>query len=69
MLYTPSYGYSQLKMEILEFTSKGGGGPFDVIGGPFVVLEILKKNSRFWNIFGNFEFVENFENYELKFPK
>ena len=24
----------------------GGGGPIDVIGGPFVVLEILEKNSR-----------------------
>ena len=27
MLYTPSYGNSQLKMEILEFTSKEGATP------------------------------------------
>ena len=45
MLYTPSSGNSQLKMEILEFTSK------DVIGGPFVVLEILETNWKFWNFF------------------
>ena len=32
MLYTPCYGNSQLKMEILEFTIlKGGGGLFDLI--------------------------------------
>ena len=27
MLYTPSYGNSQLKMEILEFTSKEAAAP------------------------------------------
>ena len=39
--------------------------PFDVIGGPFVVLEILEKILYFGIFFRNFEFFENFENYEL----
>ena len=33
---------------------QGGGSPFDVSYGPFVVLEILEKNSRFWNFFPKF---------------
>ena len=37
------------KNENFIIGQKGGGGPFDVMGGPFVVLEILEKNSRFWN--------------------
>ena len=30
------------------------GGPFDVSGGPSVVLEILRKKSKFWNFFPKF---------------
>ena len=51
------------KNENFVIVEQGGGGPFDVSGGPFVVLEILEKNSRFWNFFP--KFFEKFENYEL----
>ena len=48
MLYTPSYGNSQLKMEILEFTSKEAAAPLMSLAAPLW----------FWKFF------ENFENYE-----
>ena len=31
------------KNENFVIVEQGGGGPFDVSGGPFVVLEILEK--------------------------
>ena len=45
MLYTPSYGNSQLKMEILEFTSKEAAAPLN-----FEKLRIMisKVGSKFW---------------------
>ena len=43
-----------IKNENFVIVEQGGGGPFDVSGGPFVVLEILEKNSRFWNFFPKF---------------
>ena len=54
-----------IKDETFVIGLQGGGSPFDVSDGPFVVLEILEKHSRFWNFFHNFEKLENFENYEL----
>ena len=38
-------------------------------GGPFVVLEIWEKNSEFGSFFPKFWKFENFQNFELKFPK
>ena len=35
MLYTPSYGNSQLKMEILEFTSKEAAAPLMSLAAPY----------------------------------
>ena len=43
-----------IKNENFVIVEQGGGGPFDVSGGPFVVLEILEKYSRFWNFFPKF---------------
>ena len=40
-----------IKNENFVIVEQGGGGPFDVSGGPFVVLEILEKNSEFGNFF------------------
>ena len=55
-----------IKNENSVIVERGGGGPFDVSGGPFVVLEILEKKILDFGIFfRNFEFFENFENYEL----
>ena len=58
MLYTPSYGNSQLKMEILEFTSKEAAAPL-------WFWNFWEKNLDFGIFFRNFDFFENFENYEL----
>ena len=58
-----------IKNENFVIVEQGGGGPFDVSGGPFVVLEILEKNSEFGNFFPKFWKFENFQNFELKFPK
>ena len=57
------------KNENFVIVEQGGGGPFDVSGGPFVVLEILEKNSEFGNFFPKFWKFEKFQNFELKFPK
>ena len=43
-----------IKNENFVIVEQGGGGPFGVSGGPFAVLEILEKNSRFWNFFSEF---------------
>ena len=43
-----------IKNEKFVIVEQGGGGPFDVSGGPFVVLEILEKNSEFGNFFPKF---------------
>ena len=54
MLYTPSYGNSQLKMEIFEFTSKEATAPLMSLAAPLWFWKFWGKNSKFWN----------FENYE-----
>ena len=54
MLYTPSYGNSQLKMEILEFTSKEAAAPLMSVAAPLWFWKFWKKNSRFWNFFPKF---------------
>ena len=43
-----------IKNENFVIVEQGGGGPFDVSGGPFAVLEILEKNSEFGNFFPKF---------------
>ena len=65
MLYTPSYGNSQLKMEILEFTSKEAAAPLMLVAAPLWFWKFWKKILDFEIFFWNFEFFENFENYEL----
>ena len=65
MLYTPSYGDSQLKMEILEFTSKEAAAPLMSLAAPFWFWKFWKKTLDIGIFFRNFEFFENFEKYEL----
>ena len=43
-----------IKYENFVIVEQGGGGPFDVSGGPIVFLEILKKKSEFGNFFPKF---------------
>ena len=69
MLYTPSYGNSQLKMEILEFTSKEAAAPLMSLAAPVWFWKFWEKNSEFGNFFPKFWNFENFQNFELKFPK
>ena len=69
MLYTPSYGNSQLKMEILEFTSKEAAAPLMSLAAPLWFWKFREKNSEFGNFFPKFWKFENFQNFELKFPK
>ena len=69
MLYTPSYGNSQLKMEILEFTSKEAAAPLMSLAAPLWYWKFWKKILDLGNFFRNFENHENFENFDLKFPK
>ena len=54
-----------IKNENFVIVEQGGGGPFDVSGGPFVVLENLEKNLDFGIFFRNFK---NNENFELIYP-
>ena len=65
MLYTPIYGNYQLKMEILEFTSKKAAAPLMSLAAPLWLRKFWKKILDFGIFFRNFEFFENFENYEL----
>ena len=55
-----------IKNENFVIVEQGGGGPFDVGGGPFVDLEILEKNLNLGIFFQNFV---NFQNFEIKFQK
>ena len=57
MLYTPSYGNSQLKMEILEFTSKEAAAPLMSLAAPLWFWKFWKKILDFGIFFRNFEFV------------
>ena len=59
MLYTPSYGNSQLKMEILEFTSKEAAAPLMSVAAPLWFWKFWRKKSRFWNFFSE---ILNFRN-------
>ena len=66
MLYTPSYGNYQLKMEILEFTSKEAAAPLMSLAAPLWFWKFWEKILDFGIFFSrNFEFFENFENYEI----
>ena len=62
MLYTPSYGNSQLKMEILEFTSKEAAAPLMSVAVPLWFWKFREKNSKLWIFFANLKIIENFEN-------
>ena len=46
-----------------------GGDPFDVSGGPSVVLEISRKNSKFWIFLRILKIMENFEQLRLIISK
>ena len=65
MLYTPSYGNSQLKMEILEFTSKEAAAPLMSLAAPLWFWKFWEKILDFRIFFRNFEFFEKIENFEL----
>ena len=56
-------------MEILEFTSKEAAAPLMSLAAPLWFWKFWKKILDFGIFFRNFDFFENFENYELKFPK
>ena len=47
MLYTPSFGNSQLKMEILEFTSKEAAAPLMSLAAPLWFWKFWEKNLDF----------------------
>ena len=64
MLYTASYGNSQLKMEILEFTSEEAAAPLMSSAAPLWFWKFWKKILDFGIFSRNFEFFENFEKYE-----
>ena len=51
MLYTPSYGNSQLKMEILEFTSKEAAAPLMSLAAPLWFWKFREENSEFGKFF------------------
>ena len=61
MLYTPSYGNSQLRMEILELTSKEAAAPLMSLAAPLWFWKFWKKILEFKKKFRNFENYENFE--------
>ena len=65
MLYTLSYGNSQVKLEILEFTCKEAAAPLMSLAAPLRVWKFWKIILDFGIFFRNLEFFENFENYEL----
>ena len=64
MLYTPSFGNTQLKMEILEFTSKEAAAPLMSLAAPLWFWKFWTKILDFGIFSRNFECFENFENYE-----
>ena len=57
------------KNENFVIVEQGGGGPFDVSGGPFVVLEILEKNSEFGNFFSKILKIWKFSKFWIKISK
>ena len=57
--------FIQLKMEVLEFTSKEAAAPLMSLAAPLWFWKFWKKILDFGIFFRNFEFFENFENYEL----
>ena len=63
MLYTPSYGNSQLKMEILEFTSKEAAAPLMSVAAPLWFWKFWKKILDFGIFFRNFEFESENDSY------
>ena len=63
MLYTPSYGNSQLKMEILEFTSKEAAAPLMSLAAPLWFWKFWKQIENFGIFFRNFESFENYEEF------
>ena len=61
MLYTPSYGNSQLKLEILELTSKEAAAPWMSLAAPLWLWKFWKKFKILEFFSRNFEFFEHFE--------
>ena len=56
-----------IKNENFVIVERGGGGPFDVSGGPFVVLEILEKILNLGNFCPKFWTFESFKNFDFFF--
>ena len=69
MLYTPSYGNSQLKMEILEFTSKEAAAPLMSVAAPLWSWKFREKNSKFWIFLQILKIMENFEKLRIIISK
>ena len=63
MLYTPSYGNSQLKVEILEFTSEEAAAPLMSVTAPLWFWKFWKQIENFGFFFRNFESFENYEEF------
>ena len=61
----PELEHSQLKMEILEFTSKEAAAPLMSLAAPLWFWKFWKEILYFGIFFRNFESFENFENYDL----
>ena len=51
MIYTPSYGNFQLKIQILEFTSKEAAASLMSMAAPVWFWKFWEKNSEFGNFF------------------
>ena len=60
MLYTPSYGNSQLRKEILEFSSKEAAAPLMSLAAPMWFWKFWKKILNFRIFFPKFWKFENF---------
>ena len=64
MLYTLNYGNSQLKMEILEFTSKEAAAPLmSVMAAPWWCWKFWSQIKKIGIFFQNFESFENYEEF------
>ena len=58
-----------IKNENFVIVEQGGGGPFDVSGGPFVVLEILEKKFWIWEFFSKILKIWKFSKFWIKISK
>ena len=69
MLYTPSYGNSQLKMEILEFTSEEASAPLMSVAAPIWFWKFRKKTKFFGIFLQILKIMENVEKLQIIISK